>query len=53
MPDGGVELVCEGPREQVENLLYKLDKQFEGNIKHKDMDWLEAKKSFSDFIVAY
>lgn len=51
LSDGRVEMMAEGTREQLENLLYKLDKEFE--IKHKDMDWLEAKKTFSDFTVAY
>ncbi|MBI3602261.1 MAG: acylphosphatase [Candidatus Omnitrophica bacterium] len=53
LTDGRVELVCEGPREQVENLLYKLDQYYQADIKHKDIDWLKAKKSFSDFVVAY
>ena len=53
LSDGRVELVAEGSREQVENLLYKLDKQYEGKIQHKDIDWLEARKSFSSFDIAY
>ena len=53
LPDGRVEMVAEGTREQVENLLYKLDKQFAGRITHKDMDWLNAKKSFTSFDVTY
>ena len=53
LPDGRVEMVAEGTREQVENLLYKLDKQFVGRITHKDMDWLNARKSFTSFDVTY
>ncbi len=53
LPDGRVELVCEGPREQVENFVYKLDKYYEARIGHKDIDWLEAKKTFTDFVIAY
>ena len=53
LKDGRVELVCEGSREQVENLLYKLDKHFEARIKHRDIDWLEAKNSFGGFDIAY
>lgn len=53
LPDGRVELLCEGSREQIENLLYKLDKHFENRIRHKDVDWLDAKKSFSGFDITY
>ena len=53
LPDGQVELVCEGSREQVENLLYKLDKHFAKHITHKDIDWLTARKSFTDFDITY
>ena len=53
LSDGHVELVCEGTREQIENLLYKLDKQFGGRITHKDIDWPPAKKCFTDFEIAY
>ena len=53
LPDGRVELVCEGSREQLENLLYKLDKHFAGHLKHRDIDWLEAKKTFTGFDITY
>ncbi|MBF0490600.1 MAG: acylphosphatase [Candidatus Omnitrophica bacterium] len=53
LSDGRVELVAEGTREQIENFLYKLDKHFETRIRHKDLDWLDAKKSFSAFEIAY
>jgi len=53
LSDGRVELVAEGTREQLENLLYKLDKQFERNIQHKDIDWMDARKSFSGFDITY
>ena len=53
LADGRVELVCEGSREQIENLLYKIDKQFEARIKHKDIDWLDARKAFSGFEITY
>ena len=53
LPDRNVEMVCEGTREQIENLLYKLDKQFEGKIKHKDVDWMDARKSFRGFEITY
>jgi acylphosphatase len=53
LSDGGVEMVAEGTREQIDNLLYKLDKQFGNKIHRKEVDWLEAKKAFSGFEITY
>ena len=53
LPDGRVELMAEGPRERLDNLIYKLDKFFEGKISHKDIDWLDARRQFTDFVVTY
>ena len=53
LPDGRVELVCEGTREQAENLLYKLDKHFARHIRHKDVDWMEAMQTFKGFEITY
>ena len=53
LADSRVEMVCEGTREQVENLIYKLDKHFGEKITHKDIDWLDAKKSFNGFDITY
>ena len=53
LPDKRVELVCEGPRERVENLLYQLDKKFEGRITNRDIDWMDAKKAFKGFDITY
>ncbi len=53
LSDGRVEMMAEGTREQIDNLLYKLDKQFDRKITHKDIDWLDARKSFTSFDVAY
>lgn len=53
LPDGRVEMVAEGTREQIDNLLYKLDKHFAVRIKNTDVDWMEARKSFSGFDITY
>ena len=53
LPDGRVEMMAEGPRERVENLIYKLDKQYGGKITNKDIDWLDARGQFTDFAVTY
>ncbi len=53
LSDGRVEMVAEGSREALENLLYKLDKKFEGRIDHKDVDWMNAKGGLSNFDITY
>lgn len=53
LSDGRVEMMAEGPRERLENLIYKLDKYYEGKITHKDLDWLDARNQFQDFVVTY
>ena len=53
LPDSRVEMVAEGTREQIENLIYKLDKHFGEKISHKDVDWLDARQSFSGFDITY
>ena len=53
LPDGRVEMMAEGPRERIENLIYKLDKFYGDKIKHKDTDWLDARGGFTDFIITY
>lgn len=51
--DGGVEMVAEGPRERIENLLYKLDTHFKEKIRHKDVDWMDSRDEFADFVITY
>lgn len=51
LPDGRVEMTAEGTREQLENLIYKLDKRFE--ISHKDLDWVDARNQFTGFEITY
>jgi hypothetical protein len=46
-------MVAEGSREQIDNLIYKLDKHFGDKITHKDTDWLDARKSFIGFDITY
>ncbi len=53
LSDGRVEMMAEGPRERIENLIYKLDKHYDGKITHKDIDWLDVRRGFEDFVVTY
>ncbi len=51
LSDGRVELTAEATREQLENLIYKLDKRFETT--HKDVDWLDPRNQFTGFEITY
>ncbi len=53
LPDGRVEMMAEGPRERIENLIYKLDKYYSDNIKAKDIDWHDNLRKFTGFDIAY
>jgi acylphosphatase len=53
LADGRVELMAEGPRETVEELLKKIDRHFDGYIRNKDIDVHDTSgASFSDFRIA-
>ncbi len=52
--DGRVELVCEGPKEDVEMLLERIRKSAMGpHIKNADVNWKKATQEFSDFRVEF
>ncbi|MCR4337522.1 MAG: acylphosphatase [Candidatus Omnitrophica bacterium] len=51
LSDGRVEVVTEGPKEQIEQLMAALESRFEGSILHKDLKYSLAEKSFHDFRV--
>ena len=53
LSDGRVEMMAEGTREQLDNLIYKLDKHFGEKIQSKDIDWMDARHSFNSFDVTY
>ena len=53
LPDGRVEMMAEGPRERIDNLIYKIDIHFGNKIKAKDIDWLDARNQFNAFEVTY
>ena len=53
LPDGRVEMMAEGSRERIDNLIFKLDRHFGSKINSKDVDWLDARGHFSDFTITY
>ena len=53
LSDGRVEMMAEGPRERIDNLIYKLDKHYGDRIKNKDVDWLDSLRNFIGFDITY
>jgi acylphosphatase len=53
LPDGRVEMMAEGPRERIDNLIYKIDQHHGDKIQNKDVDWINDSRGFNDFIITY
>ncbi len=54
LPDGRVELVCEGAKEKIEELMSRIQKSMLGkHIKKADLSWEIPTSEFSDFIVEF
>jgi acylphosphatase len=53
LPDGKVELVCEGKEEDLHKLLAKIDGQFSRFIQQKNINWMPATGEFSTFEIKF
>ena len=54
LPDGRVELVCEGPRESIEALVSEIEESSLGrHIQKTDCRWEEPTNEFKDFRVEF
>jgi len=54
LPDGRVELVCEGPRDKIEALVGQIGESFLGpQIKKTALDWEKPTGEFEDFRVEF
>lgn len=53
LPDGRVEILAEGPEEKIEQLCRKVEEDFQGYIRAKEMDSVEAQGQFQDFKIAF
>ncbi len=51
LPDGRVEAVVEGAREDIEALLSRLKNHFGEFIRDKQVVWLDARKEFKAFVI--
>jgi len=53
LPGGQVELVCEGKEEDLHKILAKIDGQFSGYIRQKNVNWMPATGEFSGFEIRF
>ena len=54
LPDGRVELVCEGPKENIDKFLVEIQEGFMGrHIKKADCVWEQPLRQFKDFRVEF
>ena len=49
LPDGRVEIVAEGKKNVIEQLMQEVEKHFGGYIKNKQMDFSPPQNKFKDF----
>ncbi len=54
LPDGRVEIVCEGKKSQIDSLLESLSQSMVGrHIKSCDVNWEKPTQEFTDFCVEF
>ena len=53
LPDGRVEILAEGPKDRIEELLKKVESRFEGYIRGQDKDYQPAGGDFRRFEIAF
>ena len=53
LPNGTVEIVAEGPKEEIEKLCLYIEGYFEGYVLNKKIEWNDAQGCFKDFKIAY
>lgn len=53
LPDGRVELVCEGKEEKLNKLLVKIDDEFSGYIRDKRVNWKPTTGEFASFAINF
>lgn len=53
LTDGGVEILVEGPKDSIEQLINSIDKYFEGYIQEKEVSYEEFQGDLKLFQIAY
>ncbi len=51
--DGRVEILAEGPQENIEKLCRQIEEYYRGHVRHKEITFSPAQGSFEDFDIAY
>lgn len=53
LPNGRVELVCEGKEEDLHKFLEKIDNEFSDYIRQKNVSWMPANGEFASFKIRF
>lgn len=53
LPDGGVEVVCEGEEPVIEDFLERLDSRMKRYVKKRDIEWEKYQGEFKDFDIRF
>ena len=53
LPDRKVELICEGEEKVLHRILQRIDDEFSGHIRRKNVKWLPASGNFTRFEVRF
>ena len=53
LPDGRVELVCEGERQDLEQVLARIDGEFRGYLRQKNVSWLAFSGGLDNFEIRF
>jgi acylphosphatase len=53
LPNGSVEILVEGQKEQIEKFCRNIEEYFQGYIRNRDIQFSPAREEFEDFRIAY
>ena len=53
LPNGSVEILVNGSKENIEKLFEMVEENFEGHIRNKDVQFTSSDAEFEDFQIAY
>ncbi len=53
LPDGKVELICEGKETDLHKILDEIDDVFSGYIGQKNVNWMPASSEFASFEIRF
>ena len=53
LSNGSVEILVNGPKENIEKLFEMVEEYFQGHIRNKDIQFTSSDVEFKDFLIAY